>query len=318
LKFKIPYLCFLGLGILYLLLPTQNAYIDSWYYGACVKYKQHLIHSHHLLYNLAGSLWHQFLQFFNPGIEAIHSLNYLNALAATGSLFVLFHILLMLDLTPRQAQWLTLFCGVSFGFMRYATDAETYILPLFFSLASTYFFFRNRKYDLLFSALFAALAILIHQLHLWWALAMFISLLIRRPFNTKQLFFFTLPFLLVPAIYYLAYLQQDDFSSFTTFISGEYHKGNAGIDPSPKSLLLTFINFIRSFTQVHGQVADIFMAQPLLNLIIGLCIIGLFIYFLKTRKPNLSMVKKNGEKPLYKHAFARFYIALAVCIPFQR
>src|SRR6185369_4699649 len=106
----------------------------------CVKYHQELLNSNHLLYNYFGTYWFYLLKSVNPNIEAIVALNLMNAFAATVCLFLLYACLLKLKNEKGTAFWLSLFCGVSFGFMRYATDAETYILPLMFSLTATYFF----------------------------------------------------------------------------------------------------------------------------------------------------------------------------------
>lgn len=303
-----PYYCFLILGLVYLLFPTQNANIDSWYYAACVKHNHELINSHHLLYNLIGRGWYNFLSFFLNDIEAINALNRMNAIAATLILFVFYHILLLLSKETKQALWLSLFCGVSFGFMRYATDAETYILPLLFSLVSTYFFMReNMKYHLLWSALFSVIAILIHQLHLWWALAMAASLLLRKPFSLKSFLRFSLLFLLVPLVYYVAYLGSGSGFSFWGFIIGEYGKGNAGLDISLKSLGLTFINLIRSFIQVHGQIFDIFRSNPYIYSIIATFLLGLKIYFLKTGKLR-ARISRLPTKSLFSGLFLLSFV----------
>lgn len=290
---RLHYLPFICLGLIYLLFPTQNANIDSWYYAASAKYGQNLIHSHHLLYNFLGRYWYLLLCLFNPHIEAISALNIMNALAATGSLFICYRIFLQLDIENRTALWLTVTYGSCFGFMRYATDAETYILPLLCSLASTCYFLMDK---LLPAALFSVLAILIHELHICWALAMFITLVLRRPFSFKQLLLFAIPFLIIPAAYYIAYSSLKADISFSSFISGEYATGNAGLNLSLTSLVLTAINFIRSFVQVHGLISALLDVNIILVILPLLVTLAAIIYLLVKRSFKMRINKKTDSR----------------------
>ena len=60
----------------------------------------------------------------------------LNALGAIGCLCV-FRKILLFKLESEKVVPLLLLVGSCWGFMRYATDVETYIIPLFFSLAAS-------------------------------------------------------------------------------------------------------------------------------------------------------------------------------------
>lgn len=293
---RLHYLPFICLCLVYLLFPTQNANIDSWYYAASTKHGQDLTHSHHLIYNVIGRYWYLLLKVFNPKIEAISALNTMNALAATGSLCICYRIFLQLQIEKRAALWLAVVYGSCFGFMRYATDAETYILPLLCSLAATYYFLKDK---LLPAALFSILAILVHELHICWALAMFIALLLRRPFHFRSLVLFATPFLIVPLAYYMAYKYLDTGASYWSFIMGEYSKGNAGLDLSLKSLALTGINFVRSFIQLHGLMIDLYHRHTWVILIpftiLVLSVLGI-IYRVITKSPLGSDIIKNPNR----------------------
>jgi hypothetical protein len=305
---KTPYLYILLLGIFYLIFPTHNANIDSWYYAASVKYNKELIHNHHLLYNGIGAVWFSILKVFKPDVEAINTLNIMNAVAATASLIICYKIFLRLSVDSIKSLYFSILCGVSFGFMRYATDAETYILPLLCSLASTYFYIgEDLKYRLLWTALFSCLAILIHQLHIWWTLAIFLHLVFQKPFKARDLWMFSLPLISIPVIYYIAYLQMEVFEgSFLDFLSGEYHKGNAGLSISAGSFLLTIVNLIRSFIQVHGQIPNIFAQAPIAYLLIGILTIIACFYLFKKRTYSFRMkqlTEKNKFASLFLTAF---------------
>jgi hypothetical protein len=206
--------------------------------------------NHHLLYNFTGFIWHQIISFFIPQIEAISSLNVLNSLVATASLFCIYSIFLKLNSPKNQALLLSLLCGVCFGFWRYSIEAETYIIPLFLSLLSTNLYFNKSKW--LLSGLFAALSILFHQVHLWWSLA-FVFGLYFSDSSAKEKLKFTIPFAIIPIVYVLVFLTHSTQDSFLTYILGEYQGGHASIQVKPISFILTFVNFFRTFLQLHGE-----------------------------------------------------------------
>lgn len=308
-KSRLHYTVFIVLGLSFCFLQTRNAMIDSWYYAGCVKYGRELLNSHHLIYNIFGYYWFSLVNWIKPGTEAIVALNVMNAIAATASLFALYFCLKKLKHDNNTAFWLTFFCGTSFGFMRYATDAETYILPLLFSLISTRYFLaeRNNK-TLLVSGLFAAISILIHQLHLWWTLSMFVALLFKKPFKLRQAAIFALPLLLVPIGYYFAFHSLNNGSyTFVQFVTGEYSKGNAHIDFSIIALLLTVVNFVRTFIQVHGQIAVLFKQY----LFVYLSLFGTYaivIIVLMRRKAPHFRISTNAVKTIYPALFLTAFI----------
>lgn len=279
--------------------------IDSWYYSACVKFKSELFNSHHLVYNYFGYYWFSLLKSFIPNIEAIVALNLMNAITAIICLYLIHNCLLKLKINSTIALWLSLFCGVSFGFMRYATDAETYILPIAFSLGSTLLFINPKNNVQLFiSGVLAALSILLHQVHIWWTLAMLISLLSSKPFEFKKILRFSIPLLSIPIVYWLVYYYSSQPSSFIKFITGEYSRGNAGIDLSLKAILLTLINLFRTFIQIHGNIIVLFKSY---SFIMGLSLaIALTIFIVGIRKQNfktLVQIEKNAFKTLFLVAF---------------
>ncbi len=301
--FNKRYFVFIFLGLVYLFLPTHNANIDSWYYAACVKHNDELWNSHHLLYNGFGRLWYMVCMFFYPNLEALAALNIMNGIAAMLCLFVLHACLLKLNTEKTLAFWLTLLCGSSYGFMRFATDAETYILPLLFSLIATYYFiyFKNWK-QLFLAAFFSCLAILFHQLHVWWGLAFVAFLLVQKPMNIKNVLRFSSIFLLVPMVYFIVFKTNYSNITFFQFITGEYSKGNAAIVFNFKNVAFTFVNLGRSFIQIHGYMIDLLK-------IYALFCIGLIFFLYQIifeLKPWLHIVKQ--EKNNYTFLFAIAFI----------
>jgi hypothetical protein len=300
------------LCICYFIFPTQNADIDSWYYAACVKHNNELINSHHLIFNIIAYGFYHCIQIFLPNIEAISALNAMNALAASFSLFFAFKIFKQLDANDLIASIFVFLCGASFGFFRFASDAETYILPILFSLISTFFFVKkNTTYNLYFSALFSVLAVLTHQLHIWWTLAMYIYLIKNQTYTIKSKTIYTITLLLIPLCYWTAYMSSSFKGNFPTFILGEYSKGNASIDISFLSLKLSFINFFRTFFQIHGNIYYIFQSYPIICTAVASICIGIVFIAIKSIK-NSSNLKstfmKLGFFPKLKPQFQSLFL----------
>lgn len=282
------------LGILYCLLPTQNANIDSWYYAACVKNTSQLINSHHLLYNAFGSIWTGFLSVFYPNISVLSALNLMNACAATCSIICFYYILLQLHQSARTSMFLSLLTGLCFGFIRFATDAETYILPILFSLISSYFYFKPFKYsNLLISAIFSMLAVCTHQIHIWWSLALYIAVLYNYNYSKNAKIIYSLVLFSGLVIYFLGYLFGSNANSFLDFILGEYQKGNATIQIGFQSLILTVINCFRTIFQVHGLMFHFTLKHFLMTLIVLSIELILLILIIKHYKTIFSGTKKS-------------------------
>lgn len=295
------YTSFVALTLIYLCFGTANANIDSWYYAACVKYRHELINSHHLLYNGFGYFVHSGFKILLPGIEAMRSLQIMNALVAGGCLFVLHGTLKRLGSDGYTALSYTLFCGVSFGFMRFATDAETYILPVLCSLLSVFFLTQKKPaLNLILSGCFAALSVLFHQLHIWWTLALFFSIAISRSLSSRQLLYFSIPHLLIPVVYMVAWKNQIQTQTLLAFVSGEYTKGNAGIDLSLKSLALTGINGFRTLFQIHGQILYLFKAYPIISAASALLSI---LLLLQWKRPQQAGIVKQSQNIPLKNGF---------------
>ncbi len=286
-KKNAPFTLLLIIIALCFLLPNNNTSIDSWFYAASVKHNHDLFNnSHHLLYNFFAFKTWQFLNLIYP-VSALKGLLLLNAFAASVSLFLFSQIIKLAGYSSKNALILTAFCGASFGFLRFATDAETYILPLMWTFGSAYFYIKSDKplYTAL-ASFFAVIAVCTHQLQIWWALAMFIHIwfLSKRKLGSQLLFSSIL--LLIPVIYFQTYVMGRYCNiSVTAFILGEYSTGGAGLDVSLKALLLTIVNFFRTFLQVHGQIIFLLKKYPYLSLAVIASLIKIIIFvILKSRE----------------------------------
>lgn len=303
---RLPYLFILFITCLYLIFPNNNPGTDSWYYAASVKYGKDLFRNHHLLYSAFGRFVYEIIRIFYKGAEAISVLRGINALSAGVSLLMLYRLLLRFGQGEYTALTLTFLCASSYGFMRFATDAETYSLPLMLWLFSIWYLSGSQMKPILAGS-FGAAAILFHEIYIWWAVSASVTLFLntsaKRPDGLK----FTASLLLVPAVYIVVYLLSGYENSPAEFLFGEYAKGNAGISINLSAMLLTGISFIRTFVQIHGYMPLLFEQYFELLSVVSVLIIALFAAGLY--KGELKLIKKKTEViPLVVNMFVPAFV----------
>ncbi|MCB2409903.1 hypothetical protein [Hymenobacter lucidus] len=259
----------LFLTLLYLLLPTHNSSLDAWYYAACVRHGHELLLAHHLLYNPTGWLWVKALQGLGLPVESLAALKALNALAAGTGLLVLHRLLRLL--LPEKATWpWLLLTGASFGMLRFATENETYVEPLLLSLLASLAWARyqlggQRAGHLLWAGLWAALACLVHQIHFFWWLGLLLGTGWYAGHKLRSLLLYILPALLVPLAYVAALPSWHEpltISALWRFVFHDYYAGTAGGSVSGHGLLLSGINLVRTFGQLHGSTLALLRLYP--------------------------------------------------------
>ncbi|WBA41684.1 hypothetical protein [Hymenobacter canadensis] len=265
-----------------LLLPTRNSTPDAWYYAACVRHGHELLLPHHLLYNVVGWLWAQLLP---ATFDTLAALKVLNALAFGGSLLVLRSLLRSLlrrvgGAGAPVAGWLLL-AGSSFGMLRFATENETYVLPLLLSLLASRSWWRaaageTGRRGWLSAGAWAAGAALLHQIHAFWWLGLLVGLLWARPAGRwVAAVWYGLPALLVPVAYAAALPSWQlpfTLQAFWEFVFYELYHGHAGAAPSGRTLLLMGVSVVRTFGQLHGSTLALLQRWPLLAGVALLCV----------------------------------------------
>jgi hypothetical protein len=259
------------LTALALLLPTRNSTPDAWYYAACVRHGHELLLPHHLLYNVVGWLWAQLLP---ATADTLAALKVLNALAFGACLLVLRDLLRRVGGPAAPVAGWLLLVGSSFGMLRYATENETYILPLLLSLLASRSWWRaavkqGGSRSWLAAGAWAAGAALLHQIHVGWWLGLFVGAGLQpRPGRWKALALYTLPALLVPLAYVAALPTWNlpfTLTALWRFVFYELYHGHAGATPSGRTLLLTSINLLRTFGQLHGSTLALLQRWPALG-----------------------------------------------------
>ena len=245
--------------LLYFLFPTQNSSIDAYNYAANVKWNHDIFFPHHLFHNFLAFIIIKCVNLFTYQIDVLVWMKFLNAFFAALTLLVFSKILSDNQKTQSNILPMVLIAGSCFGFMRYATENETYIIPIFWSLLSTYFFLKfitsNSKKPIFLSGIFAIISCLFHQIHILWYAGIFFGTAFYNK-DYKNTLLFLAPAVLLPIAYYLAFKQPHYeyklAQNLWQFVFFDYYYGTARVQFGIDNFVLGFISFVRSFIQVHG------------------------------------------------------------------
>lgn len=247
--------------VIYLLFPTNNSSIDAYYYAASIKHSGEMFHPHHLLYNYTGSLFLKITQVFGFSPDVLTFLKSLNALIAALCLFIVNRILVKLGKDPGEIAGFLILSGSNFAIWRFATENETYIFPLAFSLLASLGFInylKNQKPgQIVLSGIAASIAVLYHQIHLFWWVILLVGLVVyfRR---WKVFLLYSLPAILIPVGYILVFTtlrnKGEVEGPFIQFILRDFYTGGVDMTFGWSNLYLTVINVFRSYLQVHGMI----------------------------------------------------------------
>lgn len=257
LKYNYSYLAVVGFAVLYIFFLSNNPTSDSYSYAYSSLHGEELLRPHHLLYCWVCRLIYSLFAFTN--IEPITIFQTFNALMACGTLLVLRRIIKRVNRNENFIFSAIVFCGSCFGFMRFATDNEAYILPLFFSMLSIYylqvFLSENTILRLIKMSLSIVIACLFHQLSILVYLSLFIALLLNK--RGKYVLYFILISLIIPIVYAICCFvetNQLSLNALFSFVLHDYIQGYAQSPDLKQVLLLSSISLIRTFLQVHGNI----------------------------------------------------------------
>jgi len=322
--------------LLYVLFPTNNSTVDGWGYAEEIKYGYNLFRPHHLLYNALGYVFIKGIQFIGFYPDVLWALKMLNALSAFGILLILRKILCKMGVSLIDQNLWMFFVGSSFGFWRFATENEVYLIPILLSLAASFYFWlfihEHKRIQLICSSLFASLACLFHQLHIFWWLALLLGLFFK-PRDKKSIGIYLLISLVVPFSYsvVLFFYEQESINigNMMAFVLREYYTGTAEATIDFRNFLLTPISLFRTFFQVHGNIILFFKSSPWLYSVAGTSILIAIISVFQLRKTRY--LNDNIKRPWFKihliafalhllfaffsHGNAEFMTVLIVLIP---
>lgn len=292
-------LFFLGL---YLLLPCGFSSTDAYHYAAGIKHNTGLFHPFHLLYNAFGRV----VCFFpmKAGVDTLTCLKAMNSVFAALALYMIMLILKLARKKEPETLLIAALCGSSFSVMRYATENETYIIPLFLGLASSYFFLKyllnGKRSAGFFSVFFASLSVLFHLGYLFWWGSILAGFVILKDY--KALLPGIAAALIIPAAYFLAVIITGDGAGDESFIEFAEGKSLSGLfSLSATGLMFSMISLARSFIQAHGYMFNM-VKSNLTNLLPGLIAVGFFV---------AAMVRLKDIK---QHSGNKIFVAIHVII----
>lgn len=321
--------------LIYLLFPTNNSTVDGWGYAEEIKYGYNLFRSHHLLYNALGFVLLKALGLVGINADVLAFMKVLNALAAFGILLVFRWYLNLQSLSNKAINSWLFFVGSSFGVWRFAVENETYLIPIFFSLLGSVFFVlfsrKSESHFLFWSAVFASLACLFHQLQIFWWLALFVGLLMHKSRRLSWLFLAVSS--IVPFVYLLVYFLYEEGAlgvvDLLRFVLHDFYGNGAEASIDYRNFLMTPISLFRTFFQVHGNILLFLKGFPLLwgaaIFALSLALLSLFdLRFLGmisfqhislTVKVHILAFVLHLAFAFFSHGNAEFMVVLIVLLP---
>ncbi len=294
---------------LYVLFPTCNSSLDAYNYAAAVKYGEHLFTPHHLLYNALLYVLLYPVRTVFPSVDVLSAGKMVNALFSVISLIVMNGIMKRLRTSHRDRILYLSIIAFSYVVWRYSSENETYIIPVTFSLAGSFFFLGylrspNRLFFIFLSGLFASLACLIHQVQVFWWLGLLAGVVFyrqKKPF--LPVISYVIPALMVPLGYLLvmafASKQPVTTGNLLRFAFYDYYNGVARPGVGWQNFFFIILNSIRIFYQIHTDILlfvkkNILFLLPLLFMVYFLYLLvkSAFQHTLLTKVMNVDFVSK--------------------------
>jgi hypothetical protein len=159
---------FAGILLSYLLLLTKNYYWDGIFFAQVIEdapnLNASLLHPNHLFYNVLGYLFYRAARNIGLEVRAIEVLQVLNCFISALCAYVFFRILLDCLKSIYFSTILTLLFAFSQTWWKFSTDADSYIISVFFLLVSFYLILPRRKPRPFLLTVAHALSMFFHQL----------------------------------------------------------------------------------------------------------------------------------------------------------
>jgi hypothetical protein len=250
---------------LFLIFSSGFSTPDGWIYAASIKYHTEFYHPHHLLYNAFGYVFCYLPA--KAGADILACLKVMNSLFAVLALRAIQLIMIRLLKSESIAILISCLSGISFSFIRYATENETYIIPLTLGLFALYWYFRfmdsQKTVYIIFSAFLASLSVLFHLSYILWLVSLFAILLKMKRWK-PVITWFTVS-LIIPFLYAVVIFSQYgnlETDSIYNYLFGTFESVHFRINST--GLLFSAVNLVRSFIQVHGYMYNMINQNLLL------------------------------------------------------
>lgn len=298
------------LGLLAIKLIFQPCEFTGDSYGyACEIIKGDWISGHHLLHKyLVGSIW-KVVQLVGINTHPLQVGFWLNAGFGALSLTILNNILNLKNFSVHSRFYWVLFVASCFVFVRYSSENETYIFPIFFTLLGWYQQLQKKAW---FALLFYLIAVGFHQSYLIVCIPLIwnpaISIQIKndkiklhltsffepKGYNFKGLIQTTVFVLFVFGGYLFAAYEYD--RTLINLFFQDVQSGLVQTTPNIKNLIFGSINSVRIFIQIHGELQyQIANTWPIWVGIIGIISYTVYvIYLLKQAIQTETQVESNS------------------------
>jgi len=302
-KKRLPFFIILFFLLVYLLFPSHNSSIDAYYYAASIRHSGELFHPHHLLYNFTGYFCLKAVESMGMFPDVLAFLKMVNALVAAVCLIAVSRIFRQMGKDTLEIAGFLILTGSSFALWRFATENETYLFPLALSLFASSNFIRylniGKLRYLFLAGTFGSLAILYHQIHLFWWLGLYIGVIVHSR-RWRAIILYGLPALLIPIVYGIVYIVLRNSAAISGnlahFIFKDFYAGGVDMTFDWSNLYLTGINFVRSYIQVHGLMFSL-IRKSLLYIIPGVIASALLVAALIQKR--LITQRIRGETGIF-------------------
>lgn len=178
----IQWLIFGFLLLIFWLFPTKNYYWDGIFFARVIEdargVSPSLLHPNHLLYNVVGYFLYKCTRALGLNWRAVEVLQFANSVVSVLTAWLLFRVLKRCLQSGYLSWTLTLLFAFSATWWKFSTDANAYVLSVFFLLLAFYFLLPDTKPRPLLVALIFSVSVLLHQLAvlcypilalgLWW------------------------------------------------------------------------------------------------------------------------------------------------------
>jgi|688.fasta_scaffold90163_4 hypothetical protein len=255
--------------VLYLFFPTNNSTSDAYGYAMGAE-----IGPHHLLFDLLTQ-WLRTTWHLTP-LQVLAGMKGINAIAGGIAIVCAGNILKKMEVP--FVFWNSMLCGVSFGMMRFATENEAYILPLAFALAATYsyvqYLIQDKGIHIISTWICIAVAILFHQSYIFWALGIFISMVLQKK-HLSRLFIPVIAAIGVILFYTFFALKQQQ--QLAHWVVQDAQEGLVDLSPGIENFKFTAMNLVRSFIQIHGNIPILLHGSFYLWILAAISVVFLII-----------------------------------------
>jgi hypothetical protein len=292
---------FIGILLLYLLLPTRKYYWDGISFAQIIEdapgLHPHLIHPNHLLYNVFGYLIYKLAGLSGIPVRALHVLQFANCLLSVLCAYIFFLILKSTFSSKYLIYSLTLLFSFSATWWMFSTDAGAYIPSILFLLVSFLLIQPAREPRPILVAIIHAISMLFHQLAMLFFPVALLGIFYQASSQSKRqrvklmFHYIAVTFLITLPIYYFCFYLREESLSFPAFIQWTLsHSADSHFTFNLwNNFVVTLQGHLKLFLGASGRLPWIIsMKNPLMVILFAGLIAAVAVLCLKLiRTPNV-------------------------------